>query len=70
MTEKPSKPVNRLRISDGILESCRCFNRQDYMTALLWASKVMKIVGKTHVLSDDEARYLHEVFTTYGENSQ
>ncbi len=70
MDKRSPKSVNRLKISDGIVESCRCYTNRDYMTAFLWASKVMKTVGKTHVLSDNEARYLHEVLTKYGETNQ
>ena len=65
MPTKPKKPVNRLKISDGIVNSCQCFTNRDYMTAFLWASKVMKIVGKNHHLTNDEARYINEVITKY-----
>lgn len=67
---KRTPHINRLKISDGIVESCRCYTNRDYMTAFLWASRVVKIVGKSHVLSDDEANYLHEVLTKYGEHNQ
>jgi hypothetical protein len=69
MATRKKQPPNRLRISQGIVNSCRSFTERDYHNALLWAAKVVQLAGSNHVLTEDEARYLNEVITKYGQNS-
>lgn len=59
--------INRLKISDDIVQSCKSFTEHDYYNAFLWAARVAQRVGTNHVLTDDEVRYLQHVIATYSD---
>lgn len=67
---KRKTPINRLKISDGIVESCRALTENDHHNALLWAAKVVELVSTTHALTEDEARYIREVINNYGKGKK
>lgn len=59
MDQRPH--INRLKVSDSIVMSCRSFVQRDIDSAFLWALKVIEQANGLH-LTDNEAEYLSEVF--------
>jgi hypothetical protein len=54
--------INRLKISDSMVFSARAFVGEDYKSAAQFADEVLKQAGAAHHLTDNEQRYLAEVF--------
>jgi hypothetical protein len=53
--------INRLRVSDAIVESCRAYSRKDTDLAFRWAIEVLRRAHPDLYLNPDESSYIQTV---------